>query len=743
MPDNLKNYLHVEGENNNVSGITQIEKQEIKNIYPSPPEPPPQIITNSSAWTLNKKDFLPRDDEVNKVMEIIRDDPQIKLQIRGIGGLGKTSLSCQLFWEYHESKADGIEHLGWINYNGDLKSSIFQNIESNTVTADKPDEYLQQARSFFNALGKKLLLFVDNADDITDEDINFLTTCACRVVLTARYKIEGVDEYSLPPFSPEVCVELYRKISNDRSPADEAAIREIVERAGNHTQTIHLLAKTQKVCGYTAQKLLDELKERGFTLAGISAEISSGRLDKKVEAEFFEHMKMLFDIAKITDENQLRALKLFSLLAPNVPLERLTANEWFSINNITKLIKRGWLNDDENNGVYIHPVIAQVVRYSAPTDLQTSEELIVHLKNALKNSQGKGFNIQNKLIAHAVSVAECFSDEEDTLLSVLYNWIGGIYQELGEYDKALDYHEKDKAIHEKVLGTEHPSTATIYNNIASVYDYMGDYDKALEYNEKALAILEKVFGPEHPDTATTYNNIALLYNNMGNYDKALEYNEKALAIFEKVIGTEHPHTATIYNNIALLYNNMGNYDKALKYFKKALAIVEKVLGTEHPDTARTYISMASLYQTTGNYKKALEYNEKALAIQEKVLGTEHPDTAATYNNIAGVYYAKGVYDKALEYNEKALAIQEKVLGTEHPYTAATYNNIAAVYIANGDYDKALDYAHKARKIFEKVLGEEHPNTKNIYYLLAGIYAKKDEFENGLEYAIKAGIMEGE
>ena len=112
---------------------------------------------------------MPRNDEINEVMEIIRDDMPITLQIRGIGGLGKTSLSCQLFWEYHESKADGIEHLGWINYNGSLKSSIFQKIESDTVTAENPDEYLQQARSFFNALGTKLLLFVDNADDITNE----------------------------------------------------------------------------------------------------------------------------------------------------------------------------------------------------------------------------------------------------------------------------------------------------------------------------------------------------------------------------------------------------------------------------------------------------------------------------------------------------------------------------------------------------------------------------------------------
>jgi len=62
-----------------------------------------------------------------------------------------------------------------------------------------------------------------------------------------------------------------------------------------------------------------------------------------------------------------------------------------------------------------------------------------------------------------------------------------------------------------------------YNNIALVYDNQGEYPKALEWFQKALAICEKVLGKEHPDTAMTYNNIAMVYNNQGDYTKALEW----------------------------------------------------------------------------------------------------------------------------------------------------------------------------------------------------------------------------
>ena len=82
----------------------------------------------------------------------------------------------------------------------------------------------------------------------------------------------------------------------------------------------------------------------------------------------------------------------------------------------------------------------------------------------------------------------------------------------GEYDKALEYYEKSREIQEKVLGKDHPSTATTYNNMALVYCAQGEYDKSLEYYEKALKILTVKLGEEHPYTKTVRENIEFLKN---------------------------------------------------------------------------------------------------------------------------------------------------------------------------------------------------------------------------------------
>ncbi|MFC2032217.1 tetratricopeptide repeat protein, partial [Chloroflexota bacterium] len=70
----------------------------------------------------------------------------------------------------------------------------------------------------------------------------------------------------------------------------------------------------------------------------------------------------------------------------------------------------------------------------------------------------------------------------------------------------------------------------------------GLYKEAEPLYKRALEIREKVLGPEHPDTATSLNNLAGLYNDQGLYKEAEPLYKRALEIREKVLGPEHPFT---------------------------------------------------------------------------------------------------------------------------------------------------------------------------------------------------------
>ena len=81
--------------------------------------------------------------------------------------------------------------------------------------------------------------------------------------------------------------------------------------------------------------------------------------------------------------------------------------------------------------------------------------------------------------------------------------IGNVFDSMGKPEKALENFDKSLAIKTKVLGCEHPNTATTQNNIGLVLKSQGKYPEALEMYNKCLKTREKVFGRNHLDVATT------------------------------------------------------------------------------------------------------------------------------------------------------------------------------------------------------------------------------------------------
>ncbi|RUP52197.1 hypothetical protein BC936DRAFT_137732 [Jimgerdemannia flammicorona] len=63
-------------------------------------------------------------------------------------------------------------------------------------------------------------------------------------------------------------------------------------------------------------------------------------------------------------------------------------------------------------------------------------------------------------------------------------------------------------IYEKVLGPEHPHTATALNNLADHYEIQDEHHKAEPLYQQVLVIYKNVLGPEHPYTVETLKRLA-------------------------------------------------------------------------------------------------------------------------------------------------------------------------------------------------------------------------------------------
>ena len=184
----------------------------------------------------------------------------------------------------------------------------------------------------------------------------------------------------------------------------------------------------------------------------------------------------------------------------------------------------------------------------------------------------------------AVEVAKRVRGPEHPETADALNNLGFLFQKIGTTPKPNRSSRKRSGSGRSSWARKSRHGASL-NNLAELYQDMGEYAKAEPLYQEALRIRQKVLGPEHPDTATSLNNLAVLYQDMGEYAKAEPLYQEALRIRQKVLGPEHPDTATSLNNLAALYQAMGEYAKAEPLYQEALRIRQKVLGPEHPDTA--------------------------------------------------------------------------------------------------------------------------------------------------------------
>ena len=258
------------------------------------------------------------------------------------------------------------------------------------------------------------------------------------------------------------------------------------------------------------------------------------------------------------------------------------------------------------------------------------------------------------------------------------NMTGKVYNSLGEYNQAKEFHEKALMIRKKIFCEDHADVGESYNDLALVCSSLGEYNQAKELHVKAMTIRKKIFGEDHADVATSYNDLAIVYNNLGENSQAKKLHEKALMINKKIFGEDHANVATSYNNLALVYSHLGEYKQAKELHEKALMVYKKIFSEDHADVATSYNNLALVYNHLGENSQAKELHEKALKIYKKIFGEDHANVATSYSNLALMYKRLGEFNQAKELYEKALIIRKQIFGEDHVYVETVRSQLALV-----------------------------------------------------------------
>jgi tetratricopeptide (TPR) repeat protein len=244
-------------------------------------------------------------------------------------------------------------------------------------------------------------------------------------------------------------------------------------------------------------------------------------------------------------------------------------------------------------------------------------------------------------------------------LSYTYNQIALLHRDKGNKHLALEYFQKTLHIEEQVLQTNQyaPVLATMYNNIGEIYSQLGDYENALKHLHHALDICLKGTVSTHTDLAAIYTNLGMVYHEKKELKKSLEVLEKALEIDTQTFGNNHESLAATHNNISAVYQDMNDLNRALYHLETALGILlRSQAGENDVDISKFQCNIGMLQFRLGDNTKALKITQKALKNQLETLPENDEIIAHTYLLLSKIYSKENDKTTALEYMEKALQV---------------------------------------------------------------------------------------
>ena len=219
--------------------------------------------------------------------------------------------------------------------------------------------------------------------------------------------------------------------------------------------------------------------------------------------------------------------------------------------------------------------------------------------------------------------------------------MGQICYYLGNYPKALDFHEQaDKLF--RAEGDRERVAANL-DDMGLLYYYNRQIPLARKQYDEALGIYRETGNAG--GMADTYGRIGHLYEKRQLYDSAFLYERQALLQYSKIAHKQG--MAKIYENMGSIFEDLARYDSSWYYFANSLELYEQ--AGEEVASIEVVNNLGDIYRKTGRYREAIVQTRKALMLAEKT--NDLYEKGAAYRDLGKAYDLLHQEDSAYHYLE--------------------------------------------------------------------------------------------
>lgn len=676
--------------------------------------------------------FIGRDAQLQEIADRLKHTD--KLFISGMGGMGKSELVKQ----YAHSYQDAYDAVIFAVCNTDLESMILDDSMLPIGNVQQwPDEkaqeyYTRKLNELKKLCNKRILIIVDNFNDLQDEALNALLRLNCKMLFTTRCDVTeyNYEQMELGTMAEEYVWDIFRTWYG-RQPVDEERMyaRQIIDLYLGHTMAVELIAKQMKASHISPKQMLDKLGTGGFRIGGRERVIHA-KDGMHPKLNIHDHIRRLFDVSELNDE-QIYILANLSLMPPSgVSAEMF--HDWCQLDgyeDINELAESGWLRQDPDADlISLHPVIADVMLGNASKIITCSNSLLYSFTHSISDASFSEVDAKkrNNLFELATHICRKLpltnSQQIDFICASAYAFSG-----YGAIDLFVLLLKQALELHELSVDNNISQEANIYFVLGHLFSELSDYVSAKEMYTASLNRYLQAYGKNSTFTADAYNCIGISCSDLTQFEDAEQYYLTAMDIWRGLYGETSSDVADAYNNLGLLYSKLGYYEKAEQHYLKAIHIRQQLHDDHHRDTPVTYCNLACLYNDQGIWEKAEEFHKYALRIRIALYGYRHHDTATSYNNLGSLYSDMGMWEKAEDCFLKALDIMESIYRTGHSRIAATYCNLGLMYRDAQMYAKAETFLLKTIEAETEIHGNTCCEVADTQFILGSMYYDLSDF----------------
>ena len=263
--------------------------------------------------------------------------------------------------------------------------------------------------------------------------------------------------------------------------------------------------------------------------------------------------------------------------------------------------------------------------------------------NVMPLDEANAWQVNHRLLQHANRLWEIRSqipskgDYYDESHGYSLDWIGSLWQNEGEFEKAEPYYSAALDTYTRLLGNNDLRTLSVKASLAGIYRHTSRVMEAEYAYKEVLEICEQTSVSKLKFINLVRHNLALLYNNQGKLIDAELLLRKALATQEAACGLEDHWVLHIATTLASILYRRGMLPEAGALSQRAADGLRRSLGINHVLTLTAMDNRAQMHVDQQECEQAGFLYKIILEGKNSCYGTDHIQTLDTVRRLGKVY----------------------------------------------------------------------------------------------------------